>query len=386
MTRIRFSYFIILVAAFSCKERASQNTPTGGINNGDTSQVRTIIKYAHGFTIDYYDGYKLVRVLDREGGKTDTLEYLLVQQGRPTPAGHPNAQVIPIPVTSIVAMSSMHIGIADFAGVADRITGLGSLQYVNAPIVRTNIKAGKVTQVGLDGNLNNELLISMHPGLVMAMSNPDASTGQYKVLVKAGIPVVLNAEWLESTPMGRAEWVKLMAALVNKEDMVNKKFDSVAKAYDELVQLSGKAKERPRIIIGMPFKGTWYLPSGDSYMAHFIKDAGGDYKWADNAGSGSLALNFESAAPEALTADYWMNIGYVDSKQDIAGKDPRYAGFKSFKTGQLYNNNKKTNELGSNDYWESGAVNPQLVLADMLSILHPELLPGHTLVYYKQLK
>ena len=121
-------------------------------------------------------------------------------------------------------------------------------------------------------------------------------------------------------------------------------------------------------------------------MTHFIKDAGGDYKWAGNKGSGSLALNFESAAPEALTADYWLNIGYVDSKQDIAGKDPRYAGFKSFKTGRLYNNNKRTNDIGSNDYWESGAVNPQLVLADMISILHPELLPGRTLVYYKQLQ
>jgi iron complex transport system substrate-binding protein len=385
MTKSRLTYLIILVAALSCKERASQNTPPAGINDNDTSRVRTTIKYARGFTIDYYDGYKLVRVLDREGGKTDTLEYLLVQRGRPTPAGYPDAQVIPIPVTSIVAMSSMHVGIADFAGVADRITGLGSLQYVNAPIVRANIKAGKVAQVGLDGNLNNELLISMRPGLVMAMSNPDASTGQYKVMIKAGIPVVLNAEWLESTPMGRAEWVKLMAALVNKEEMVNKKFDSVAKAYDELVQLSGKAAEHPRVIIGMPFKGTWYLPSGDSYMAHFIKDAGGGYKWAGNKGSGSLALNFESAAPEALTADYWLNIGYVDSKKDIAGKDPRYAGFRSFKTGQLYNNNKKTNDIGSNDYWESGAVNPQLILADMISILHPELLPGHTLVYYKQL-
>jgi iron complex transport system substrate-binding protein len=136
----------------------------------------------------------------------------------------------------------------------------------------------------------------------------------------------------------------------------------------------------------MPFKGTWYLPAGDSYMAHFIEDAGGGYKWADTKGDGSLGLNFEAVAPEALTADYWLNIGYVDTREGIAAKDPRYASFQSFKTGKLYNNNKKTNDLGSNDYWESGAVNPDVVLADMISILHPELLPGRTLVYYKQLK
>jgi len=384
MTKRSCLFYIIFLFACSCKQRASQNTPQAG-GASDTTSARATIQYAHGFTIDYYDGYKRVRVLDREGGKTDTLEYLLVQRGHPVPAGYPRAQVIPIPVSSIVAMSSMHVGIADFAGVADRITGLGSLQYINAPVVRANIKAGKTIQVGLDGNLNNELMISMHPGLVMAMSNPEASTGQYSVLIKAGIPVVLNAEWLETTPLGRAEWVKLMAALVNKEEMVNKKFDSVVKAYEQLAQLGAKAKTHPRVIIGMPFKGTWYMPSGESYMTHFIKDAGGDYKWADNKGSGSVALSFEAAAPEALTADYWLNIGYVNSKQEIAGKDPRYASFKSFKTGHLYNNNKKTNDLGSNDFWESGGVNPQVILADMLSILHPELLPGHTLVYYKQL-
>jgi iron complex transport system substrate-binding protein len=385
MTKRRLSYIFLLAAVFSCKEPASKNMHPVTVSDNDTAQVRAVIKYAHGFTIDYYDGYKLVRVLDREVGRTDTLEYLLVQRGRPTPAGYPHALVIPIPVTSIVAMSSMHIGIADFAGVADRITGLGSLQYVNAPVVRENITAGKTIQVGLDGNLNNELLISMHPGMVMASSNPEASRGQYKVLANAGIPVVLNAEWLEATPLGRAEWVKVMAALVNKEALVNKKFNAVATAYEALVQLSSKAKDHPHVIIGMPYKGTWYMPSGDNYMTHFIKDAGAAYKWTDNKDGASLALNFESAAPEALIADFWLNIGYVDSRQDIAGKDPRYTSFKAFKTGKLYNYNKKTNDLGSNDYWESGAVNPHIVLADMLSIFHPELLPDHTLVYYKQL-
>jgi len=377
---------MLLLSTFSCKERSDQHAPAAvGTKKNDAAQTPGSIQYAKGFNIDYHDGYKVVHVFDKEGDKTDTLEYVLVQKGHPAPSGYPNAQVIPIPVASIIALSSMHVGIADFAGVADRITGLGSLQYVYAPLVRENIKAGKTVQVGLEGNLNNELVISMHPGLVMASSNPDASTGQYKTLLKAGVPVVLNAEWLEVTPLGRAEWVKLMAALTNREEVVNKKFDSVAAAYNDLAQLGRKAKTHPHVIIGMPFKGTWYLPSGNSYLTNFIKDAGGDFKWADNKATGSLALNFEAVAPEALTADYWMNIGLVDSKKDIESKDPRFTSFKSFKTGQLYNNNKRKNDLGSDDYWESGGVNPQAILADMISILHPDVLPGHTLVYYKQL-
>jgi len=381
----RFLFFIIPALILACHPPAPKNTPpTAG--GADTTQVQTTIRYAHNFTIDYHDGFKVVHILDRNGTRQDTIEYVLVQIGRPTPAGYPRAQVIPIPVQTMIALSSTHIGFADFAGVADRITGLGNYRYVNAPIVRENIRTHKTAEVGLDENINNELVISMHPGLLMAMSNPEANAAKFKVLTDAGIPVIIVAEWLENTPLGKAEWVKLIGALTNREALVDKKFDSVVKTYDSLTQLSRQTKTHPHAIIGMPFKGTWFLPAGDSYMAHFIEDAGGGYNWASTKTTGSLPLNFESVAPEALTAQYWLNIGYVTTKQDILAKDPRYASFQSFKMGNLYNFDKRTNDLGSNDYWESGVVNPQVVLADMISILHPELLPGHTLVYYRQLQ
>jgi len=381
----RLFYFVALSFFFSCHSSAPQDSPAAS-DSKDTVRAQTSIRYAHGFTIDYHDGFKVVHILDRNGNRQDTIEYLLVQKGHPVPTGYSQAQVIPIPIQSMIAMSSTHIGMADFVGVADRITGLGSFRYVNSPIVRENVRTHKVTEVGIDENINNELVISMHPGLMMAMSNPQANAGKYKVLTDAGVPVIVNAEWLENTPLGKAEWVKLMAALTNREELVNKKFDSVVKTYDSLAQLGHQAKTHPHVIIGMPFKGSWFMPAGDSYMAHFIQDAGGGYNWADSKGTGSLSMTFETAAPEALTAAYWLNIGYVTTKQDIVGKDPRFASFQSFKTGNLYNYDKKTNDLGSNDYWESGVVNPQIVLADMISILHPELLPDHKLVYYRQLK
>jgi len=387
MIRQRLFYgTVISLFVLSCNSPAPNDPAPVTAGSTDTTQTKATISYAHGFTIDYHDGFKVVRILDHSNNKFDTLEYLLVQKGHPTPTGYPGARIISIPIQSMAVLSSMHVGIADFVGVSDRITGLGSLQYVNSGIVRDRIKAGKIAEVGLDGNLNNELLISMHPGLLMTSSNPEAGAGKYKVLTDAGIPVVVNAEWLETTPLGRAEWVKLLAALTNREAVVNKKFDSMVRSYDSLVQLAHQAKTHPHVIIGMPYKGAWFLPAGDSYMAHFIEDAGGGYYWSGSKGIGSLPLNFESVAPEALKAEYWMNIGFIDTKQEIVSKDPRYASFLSFRNGNLYNNNKQTNDLGSNDYWESGAVNPHIVLADMISILHPELLPGHTLVYYKQLQ
>ena len=140
------------------------------------------------------------------------------------------------------------------------------------------------------------------------------------------------------------------------------------------------------VIVGMPFKGTWYTPAGESFMAQFLRDAGASYHWSDTKGTGALSLSFEAVAPEALTADYWLNLDYADSKKDILSKDPRYGTFHAFRTGALYNYNKRVNDIGTNDYWESGAVNPQWVLADLIHILHPGLLPDDTLIYYKQVK
>src|SRR6187402_1939919 len=127
---MKIIYPILLLFLFSCGERNDQHASVTDARPSDTAQATAVVQYAQGFTIDYHDGYKLVHVFDKEGDRTDTLEYLLVQKDHATPAGYPHAQVIPIPVSTIIALSSTHVGVADFAGVADRITGLGSLQYI----------------------------------------------------------------------------------------------------------------------------------------------------------------------------------------------------------------------------------------------------------------
>ncbi|RYF46708.1 MAG: ABC transporter substrate-binding protein, partial [Cytophagaceae bacterium] len=207
-------------------------------------------------------------------------------------------------------------------------------------------------------------------------------------LSDAGVPVLINSEWVETTPLGRAEWVKLMAALTNKETLVNKKFAEVEKEYNRLSALTRTVAMKPSILSGMNSKDAWFVPDGDSYMTRFFLDAGGRYHWSDRKATGSLPLNFETVYPVALDADIWLNVGIsdVNSKQDILAKDARYADFKAFKLGQVFNYGKRINSRGSNDFWESGAVNPHLVLADLIKIVHPDLLPKHELVYYKQLK
>lgn len=381
----RISILLLGLVLWGCNGKPGAGTAEKPVSEKAVTS-RTILKYAHGFRIDYYERYKELSVANRMNGRMDTLHYLLVDSGVTPPADRPGIPVIVTPVRTMSVQSSVHVALAAFAGVADRITGLGDFQYINSPVVREGMRTGRVKQTGIDNNINTELLISMHPGVLIVMTNPNAAFGQYKPLMEAGIPVIPDGEWMETTPLGRAEWVKLIGALVDREDAVNKKFDSVAQTYEKLAAIGRAAKEKPTVIVNMPFKGAWYLPEGDNYMTQFLKDAGASYPWADSRGDGSLSLNFEAVAPVALKADFWLNQGYVDTKSALLARDSRYSTFHSFKTGALWNFNKRVNDIGSNDFWESGIVNPQLVLGDMIRILHPGLLPADTLYYYKQLK
>lgn len=351
------------------------------------SANRVKIQYARGFTIQYFNSYKVVSIISPFEKTADTLRYVLVQRGTPVPKGYAASQVIQIPLRRMVAMSSMHVGLAGFLGAEDLIVGLGNTKYVSSPKVIQRIESGQIQEVGHDQAMNEEQLIAMQPDLLMAMGSPTARLDRYRTLRNAGIPVLINSEWVETTPLGRAEWVKLMAALLNKEALVNQKFAQVEREYNRLASLARKVARKPTILSGMNSKDAWFVPDGDSYMTRFFLDAGGNYPWVNRRTTGSLPLNFEAVYPVALKADCWLNVGLVgiESKRDVLAKDARYADFKAFKTGQLFNYSKRTNSRGSNDFWESGSVNPHTILADLIKILHPELVPNHQLVYYKQL-
>ena len=378
-----YSIIILFVWFASCKPTVK---PSSHVTALKPVTAKSTIRYSKGFTIEYFEHYKLVKIVNRFSDKTDTVQYVLVQRGQPVPAHPANVQVIQIPLQKLVVTSSMHIALADFARATDIITGLAEVKYVSSPDVRKNLAAGKIAEVGNGSTMNHELIISMKPDLVMTMGSPDAPFSRYQTLINAGIPVMMNAEWLETDPIGRSEWVKLMAALLNKEELVNTKFDYIVSEYNRLKKLAATVQQKPDVVVGMPFKGSWFVPDGDSYITQFIKDAGAAYHWSNVIKTGSLALDFETVAPIALKADFWLNPGSSNSKAEIADKDQRYTRFNPYQKGTIYNNNKRTNDIGSNDYWESGACNPHLVLADLITIFHPELLPGHQLEYYKQLQ
>ncbi|WP_291044691.1 ABC transporter substrate-binding protein [Dyadobacter sp. 50-39] len=345
------------------------------------------VAHAKGFKITYHKHYKVVKIMSPFEKSTDTLTYVLVQRGTPRPIGYRDSQLIEIPVRSMVAMSSLHIGLIGFLGCEHILSGMGNLKYVSSEKVLARIRSGKIVEVGKEQGLNEELLVSMHPDLIMATGSPVSRVSRYESLHQAGIPVMVNSEWVETTPLGRAEWVKLLAALINGEAEVNRKFADVEKEYERLARMTRNVKTRPGLITGMNSKDAWNVPNGDSYVSRFFRDAGASYHWSGTKATGSLRLSFETVYPVALQADFWLNvsIGNVQTKEDVLARDVRYADFKAFKTNRIYSYNNRMNTQGANDYWESGAVNPHLVLADLIRIIHPELLPKHELIYYKSI-
>ena len=387
MSKIPHVLILLALLIQSCTPSGNEQKEQTATPDTVTQFVKTEIHHARGFQIKYFKDFKLVNIINPFGGQGDTLQYILQKKGAVMPGNYPHAQRIEIPVKSLAAMSSMHIGLLGFLDSEHVLTGLGSLQYVYSPKVIELIKAGKIAQVGRDQGLNNEKVIEMRPDLVMTIGNPGGKMDHYHTLKEAGIPVLINSEWVEQTPLARAEWVKLMAALLDKEELVNQKFSQVESEYERLATLALKAAQKPTVLSGLNTKDAWFMPGGSSYMARFFKDAGADYHWTDTPATGSLPLSFEAVYPFALTADYWLNVGFDsrDTRKSIIAQDARYTDFNATRTGKLYSYNRRVSDQGSNDFFESGSVNPHMILADMIRIFHPELLPDHQLVYYKQL-
>jgi iron complex transport system substrate-binding protein len=378
---------VLAVLLTHCRSRQPAEQ-AGTVDNPRTnvSAEQTVIRHAKGFSVEYLPGYKRVRIFNSVSANKDTATYVLIPRGKPKPANLPAGQVIETPIRSLVTLSSMHIGLLSFLNAEDVLLGVDNATYISSPIVTKRVAEGKIKEVGSDQTINEEALITMHPDLLMVSGSPTAQLSRYQTLTQAGVPVLINSEWLETTPLGRAEWVKLVAVLLNKEALVNRKSAEVETEYTRLTALTKNVTKKPSLIAGMSYKDSWFVPYGDSYMAQFFRDAGSTYHWNDTKGQGGLGLSFEAVYPVALTADYWVNVGTANTKGDILAQDVRYGDFKPFKTGQVFNYNKRVNKQGANDYWESGAVNAHLVLADLIKILHPDLLPEHKLVYYQQIK
>ena len=358
--------------------------PDAGGEAGNQFDRMARIRFAQGFSVEYQENYKIVTVHTPWPQAGRELRYILFQRGTPQPSGYGDALHLEIPAERIITLSTTYLPYLDMLGLTDRIIGHDDFKYVYTPSVREMIDEGRIREVGEGSRADVELIMAMAPDLIMTFHTGNEQDA-YPKLREAGLPVVINAEWNEHTPLAMAEWIKFIALFFNREAEAERIFSTIAEQYNELKRRAAGVPDRPTVLIGAPFQGTWWMAGGKSFFASLIEDAGAVYLWNDNQDRGAIPLGFEAVYARGANADFWINTGYWRRRIEALEEDPRFAEFAPYQAGTMYNNNRRLNGFGGNDFWESGRANPHLVLADLVAIFHPELVPDHEFVYYQKL-
>lgn len=384
LSLIFFHLFLPHIAPGGKKVEQENETGPAEASGIDYFSDKSVIQYAEGFSVEYHRNYKLVTVHNPWPQASMSLKYLLVQRGTSRPTGYRDSVVIEIPVERVVTLSTTYLAYMDMLDVTDHIIGHDDFKYVCTPSVREMIDKGRIREVGEGSRANVELVIEMEPDLIMTFHTGNEQDA-YPKLIEAGLPVIINAEYLEKQPLAMAEWIKFIALFFNKEGEAEELFSDIAYQYNQLGGQVASLGRRPTVLLGAPFQGTWWMAGGSSYSARLLEHAGAEYLWKDNDDTGAIPLDIESVFARAADADFWLNTGTWETRDDALEHDLRFTEFRAYREGNMYNNNRRTNGLGGNDFWESGRANPHKVLADLVAIFHPELLPDHDFVYYKEL-
>jgi iron complex transport system substrate-binding protein len=353
----------------------------------DFSDFNNNISRAERFTLDRENGFTVLKIINPwQGALNVNQEYILVRRGYDLPAGIDSSLIIYVPVRKIICMSTTHVAMISALGEENTISGMSGTGFIFEGKLSEKVEKGFIEDVGYEANLNKELILKIAPDLIMIYGIGSESAGYVGKINELGVKVVFNADYLEKDPLSKAEWIKLFGALYCKEILADSIYNAEVETYGNLkAYISKHISVRPKVLLGLPYKDTWYISPGNSFISRMINDAGGDYLWKDTESAVSMPSGIENVYMRAMTADFWLNIGSVKTKDEISMVDQRLEDLPCFKKGNLYNNNSRITIKGGNDYWESGSVYPHVILKDLASILHPELFSNNELFFYRKI-
>lgn len=384
--RLPWAIFLTLLIFSACQSSSKEAGNSADFDpNKDYFPDKVAVKHSVGFGVEYESHYKTLHIFRHYNDLADTVSYVLLQRG--TPAPETELPIIEVPVQRVVSMSTTHLGMFEMLDGMEALKGIEIAQYVTSEKVKQEVTSGKILEVAPAGALNVESVVGLNTDVLLGVGYPNSQNEAYQQLERTGVPVLLNADWQETDLLGRAEWVKLLAVLLNKEAVVNEKFGAIEAEYKRVLNLvENKTTEAPLTITGIALGDAWHVAGGRSFAYKLLQIVKADYPWKNDQSTGSIKLDFETVYEFGLEADFWIAPGSAKSEQDILSRDTRYADFKAFKKQQIYNIFGRYTEGGGNDYYESGVVEPDVILKDIVKIFHPELLPDHELVYHARLK
>ncbi|WP_225586909.1 ABC transporter substrate-binding protein [Algoriphagus sp. Y33] len=343
------------------------------------------LSYASGFTISRGNGLWELEVTQAWAGTDRVFTYLVLEENTEKPEGDFDA-VIQLPVGKIILTSTTHIPHLDILNVTEKLIGFPNLELISSEKTWEQIDAGRVEDLGAGPSANTEMVIDLDPDWIMISTQGD-DLKYLDLLEQAKIPAVINGEYVEQHPLGRAEWIKFTGVLLGKYEEAVVAFDKVEKDYLEAEKLSDLIIDslRPSVLSGVLYEDVWYAPGSESWGANILENAGGNYIFSDQKGTGSAQLNYEFVLENALEADFWIGSADFPDLQAMGESEPRYKAFRAYQSGNVFSYTQKRGRAGGLEYFELGYMRPDLILKDLIKILHPELLSDYQLYFYKQL-
>ncbi len=369
--------FIITFSFVQCKNNKAKANDEISISNKKNI-------YAKGFSINKYDGFSVLKINNPWPKATKSYTYILQEKNGIVPDSLKIFTTIQVPIKSIIVSSTTHIPSLEMLSVENSLVGFPNLDYISSEKIRARIDAKKIREIGREQNLNTEVVLDLNPDLIIGYGI-DNNNPSYDNLEKSGLKVIYNGDWNEQTPLGKAEWIKFFGALYGLDKKAETIFNQIEKDYKITLELAKKATSNPTVLCGEMYENVWYLPQGNSWSSLFLKDACSNYLWRNTSGTGSLSLPFETVLEKAKNAEFWFQ-GSFSSLKEMQDSNIHYNQFDAFKNKKVYSFSAKKGKTGGVLFYELAPNRPDLVLKDILKIVHPELLPNYELFFYKRLE
>ncbi|RZJ64866.1 MAG: ABC transporter substrate-binding protein [Flavobacterium sp.] len=370
--------FLFVLAFAGCNQKQDAAS-------GKSDTVENSVRHAKGLQIYHYDGYSVVRITNPWPDATEKFDYVLYKKGVAVPDSLSAYTAVQVPIKSVVVTSTTHIPSLEMLGVENTLVAFPNTTYISSEKTRALVDAGKVKEVGANESLNTEVMIDLAPDAVVGFSI-SSNNKTLTSLQQSGLKVIYNGDWTEQSPLGKAEWIKFFGALYDRNAAAEKLFDRIEKDYNSAKALADKATTSPTVLCGSMYQDIWYMPQGGSWGALFLKDAHANYLWANEKGTGSLHLSLEKVLDRAVDAQFWVGPTEFTSLKDLAAANQHYTQFRAFKEKNVYSFSSKKGKTGGVIYYELAPNRPDLVLKDLIKILHPDLLPDYQLHFFEKLK
>ncbi len=367
------SFFIL----FGCKKNETSEV-------AKTDAAKNSIEYASGLSIVKYDDYSVVTVSNPWPNANKDFKYVLKEKEAKVPDSLQAYTSIQVPLESVVVTSTTNIPFLEMLEVENKLVGFPHTDYISSEKTRALIDKGSVKNVGQNEKLNIEQLIELSPDLIVTFG-VDNNNPMLDNLKKSGLNILIQGDWMEQSPLGKAEWIKLYGALFGKEEKAKELFDKIVQSYEQAKKLAAEKAVNSTVLYGSMYEDVWYVAKGNSWVAEFMKDAHANYLWADLKGTGSEGLSFEKVLDKAKTASVWIASGSFKSLDELQKANPHYGEFDAFKNKNVYSFEGKLGSTGGTVYYELAPSRPDLVLKDYIKIFHPDLLPSYEFTFASKL-